>query len=96
MAAEARNVLPSSADPTSKLAARLAIPASHSRETFPVRPNRERLHIFVGVRLFSKPRHTIQEAFSGSIPTFASHLPQLRLQMLESQEPLETFKSSGA
>jgi hypothetical protein len=24
---------------------------------------------------------------SGSIPTFASHLPQLLLQMLESQEP---------
>jgi hypothetical protein len=33
---------------------------------------------------------------SGSIPTFASHLPQLRLQMLEYQEPLETLESSGA
>jgi hypothetical protein len=28
----------------------------------------------------------------GSIPTFASHLPQLCLQMLDSQEPRETFK----
>jgi hypothetical protein len=27
----------------------------------------------------------------GSIPTFASHLPQLRLQMLDSQEPRETL-----
>jgi hypothetical protein len=33
---------------------------------------------------------------SGLIPTFASRLPRLPLQMLESQELLETYESSGA
>jgi hypothetical protein len=47
-------------------------------------------------RVFARTGDAGDYVASGSIPTFASHLPQLRWQMLESQEPLETLESSGA